>query len=58
MVKVFSLECIQKEIADKGNSKMAQCLNVLVAKPPEFDPQGPHGERKEMSDKPKLSDHA
>ena len=37
---------------------MAQWLNVLVAKPPEFDPQGPRGERKEKSDKPKLSDLA
>lgn len=37
---------------------MAQCLNVLVAKPPEFDPQGPRGEKKEISAKPKLSDLA
>lgn len=28
---------------------MAQCLNVLVAKPPEFDPQGPRGEKRNFS---------
>lgn len=52
MVKIFELEFIQRETAGKGDSKMAQWLNVLVAKPPEFDPQGPRGEKKKCQTSP------